>query len=313
MIATLREQISKFPISQPFFPFLLGGFIIGPVFFISVFLGISVDLAPAQKPTEKITHVKQGEAFLLELDIKGEIESPYIQFGDTRIPVFKLPETQSYGALIGIDMAKKPAQYNLEFKGGKESRIIKIDVTPVEFGVQELTLPKDKVDLDATTLKRVQIEKEEILKSMKPRTKEKLWEGEFIFPVEGEISGRFGVRRILNGQPRSPHSGEDFSAPEGTDVKATNTGRVVLIGDFFFTGKSVIIDHGLGCFSMYFHLHQIEVKTGDLVPKGNVIGTVGSTGRATGPHLHWGVRILGERVNPLSLVGSEIMTISGLR
>ncbi|MDC4224937.1 MAG: M23 family metallopeptidase [Candidatus Manganitrophus sp.] len=110
----------------------------------------------------------------------------------------------------------------------------------------------------------------------------------------------------MNGQPRNPHTGEDISAPLGTPVLASNGGRVILVGDFYFNGQSVIIDHGLGLFSMYFHLAETTVKEGDVVAKGQAIGSVGQSGRATGPHLHWGVRLNGARVNPFSLIEKKL-------
>jgi murein DD-endopeptidase MepM/ murein hydrolase activator NlpD len=120
-------------------------------------------------------------------------------------------------------------------------------------------------------------------------------------PTEGSVQYTFGRRRVINGQPRNPHTGEDISAPQGAPVAAINYGTVRLVADQFFSGKSVVIDHGLGLYSMYFHLSEIAVRVGDLVAKSQVIGAVGATGRASGPHLHWGVRLNGARVNPLSL------------
>ncbi|MCA9479450.1 MAG: M23 family metallopeptidase, partial [Nitrospira sp.] len=128
-----------------------------------------------------------------------------------------------------------------------------------------------------------------------------LWNGPFLEPVNGKITGVFGSRRIINGQPRRPHSGEDIAAPKGTPVLAINSGTVSLAVDHFFSGKGVVLDHGLGVFSMYFHLSEINVQNGQPVQKGEAIGKVGASGRATGPHLHWGVRVNGSRVNPFAL------------
>ena len=113
-----------------------------------------------------------------------------------------------------------------------------------------------------------------------------------------------GSRTILNGQPRSPHSGADFNSPAGTPIKAPNAGRVVLAGDRYFTGNTVMIDHGLTMFSLFAHLSEIDVHAGDSVKAGDVVGKVGSTGRVTGPHLHWSVRLNGARVDPLSLLAA---------
>jgi murein DD-endopeptidase MepM/ murein hydrolase activator NlpD len=132
----------------------------------------------------------------------------------------------------------------------------------------------------------------------------RLWDGAFVQPVPGGGTGRFGARSIFNGQPRSPHGGEDFPNPEGTPIVAPNGGQVVLARDLYFTGNTVVIDHGLGLFSLLAHLSVIEVAEGDHVRTGQRVGQVGSTGRVTGPHLHWAVRVAGARVDPLSLLAS---------
>jgi len=120
--------------------------------------------------------------------------------------------------------------------------------------------------------------------------------------VPGAANSVFGTRSIYNGEPRSPHSGADFQGAPGTPVKAPNSGRVVLAGDLYFTGNTVVIDHGAGLFSLFAHLRAINVHEGDSVTTGAVLGELGATGRVTGPHLHWAVRITGARVDPLSLL-----------
>ena len=171
-----------------------------------------------------------------------------------------------------------------------------------DYSVQHLKLPKKKVDLNKKTLVRVKAERKEMMSAFNSISPHPYWEGPFIAPVKGRISGRFGSRRVINGQPKNPHSGEDIAAPKGTKVAAMNSGTVSLTHDHFFTGKGVILDHGLGLHSMYFHLSEISVKEGQVVKKGQTIGKVGATGRATGPHLHWGVRLNGSRINPYSLI-----------
>lgn len=270
---------------------------------------VSIGPAISQQIASQTIRVKQGEVFYLALSSPEPTTSSYIMFRDKTIPVFQLQPEGTYGALIGVDLDEAPSRYDLEVLGADQSasggqRYV-VEVVSANFGVQELTLPHDKVELDEETLKRVEEEQEKILRSLSPVTTEKLWKGKFIVPVEGKVVGSFGLKRILNGQPRSPHSGEDFTAPQGTAVRAANTGKVALVGEYFFSGKSVIIDHGLGCYTMYFHLQDIGVKEGDLVQKGAVIGSVGATGRATGPHLHWGARVNEARVNPLFLVSLE--------
>ncbi|MEK6538868.1 MAG: M23 family metallopeptidase [Nitrospirota bacterium] len=213
--------------------------------------------------------------------------------------------------MVGIDMDTKPDRYKvtllIENKEGKKTRkSYRIRVKPANFGTQELTLPPDKVTLDEETLKKVEIEKEKIGKLWDIFTEDHLWDGNFIPPVAGEMSGDFGLRRIINGEQKSPHTGVDVDATEGAPVQTSNNGRVVFTDDQFFSGKTLVIDHGLGLFTMYFHLSEILVTEGEIVKKGQLIAKVGKTGRATGPHLHWGVRLNGTRVNPASLLNLSI-------
>ena len=124
-------------------------------------------------------------------------------------------------------------------------------------------------------------------------------------PVDGPYSSAFGLKRFFNGQARKPHSGIDIAAPEGAPIKAPADGTIALTGDFFFNGNSVFIDHGQGLISMMCHLSRIDVKEGDVIKQGDLIGAVGKTGRATGPHLHWTVILNNARVNPKLLLKKD--------
>ena len=123
-----------------------------------------------------------------------------------------------------------------------------------------------------------------------------------VMPVEGRISGVFGSRRFFNDQPRNPHSGLDLAAPTGTPIKTPAPAEVRLTGDFFFNGKTVMLNHGGGFISMMCHLDEIHVKEGDHVDVGDILGTVGSTGRSTGPHLHWSISLSGDRIDPQDFI-----------
>ncbi len=259
----------------------------------------------AQRPLE----IKQGEVLYLPLPESGEVASVEGEWQGKRIPFFRRPDG-GFSALIGVDLALKPALFPLRVRlhksGRTEERSYRISVQDGKFKLQGLRLPQEMVDLDEETLARVKEEQGQLEVAMAPVTPEPLWEGRFIAPVDGMIQESFGRRRILNGQPRNPHSGEDINAPLGTPVRASNSGRVILTGEFFFNGKSVLIDHGLGLYTMYFHLNRISVAQGQKVSKGAVLGEVGASGRATGPHLHWGMRLLGARVNPFSLTRIDL-------
>jgi len=204
--------------------------------------------------------------------------------------------------VMAVDMETPPGRYNLIIKGNGNTLWSSINVLDGGFKVQHLELPRHMVELDEKALVRIKYEANLIKDVWTRPLSEPLWQGSFIMPVEGRLTGPFGDRRIINGQRKSPHSGIDISAPPGTPVKASNKGSVALVGDFFFYGRTVILDHGLGVFTIYSHLEDVAVKEGEMVEKGNVIGSVGMTGRATGPHLHFGVRVGSARVSPNQLI-----------
>jgi murein DD-endopeptidase MepM/ murein hydrolase activator NlpD len=159
------------------------------------------------------------------------------------------------------------------------------------------------VDLDAATLARVQAERAEFQAALADGVVDRLWRGPFRAPVQGgQPTGGFGLRRVINGQPRNPHAGFDWAAPVGTPVTAAGAGRVALVAEHFFAGRLVVVDHGVSLFTLYFHLDETRVAAGTRVGGGDVVGTVGVTGRVTGPHLHFGVILDGARVDPQSLL-----------
>src|SRR3954454_21903480 len=170
------------------------------------------------------------------------------------------------------------------------------------FRTRRLTVDPSFVNPPAEVLDRIARETAELNELWSQGGTTKLWTGAFVRPVPDEANSAFGTRSILNGEVRSPHSGADFNSTAGTSIKAPNAGRIVLAGDRYYTGNTVIIDHGLTLFSLLAHLSEIDVRAGDTVAAGDVIGKVGATGRVTGPHLHWTVRISGARVDPLSLL-----------
>lgn len=251
--------------------------------------------------------LKQGEVLLVNVEDKGGINTISGTMFNKSVNFYKNSKGRKYSALIGIDMDTKPDTYELtlyvEDISGKETRKeYQFRVKPAKFGTQKLTLPPSKVTLDEETLKKVDVEKEKIGKVWEILTEDRLWDGKFIPPVAGKMSDNFGLRRIINGEQKSPHTGVDVDAPEGAPVKASNSGRAIFSDDQFFSGKTLIIDHGLGLFTMYFHLSEILIADGANVKKGAVVAKVGKTGRATGPHLHWGARLNGARINPLSII-----------
>jgi murein DD-endopeptidase MepM/ murein hydrolase activator NlpD len=253
---------------------------------------------------------RQGQVLLVKVPISEEATEVKGTFLDRTIPFFRevrAGEPAGYLGLVGIDMQDAPGTYELGVTIKNGEQLVKrisyhVLVTKEKFAVEHLKLPKDKVDLDDKTLARWKLEQEQVRQALVDNSALRLWHSGFIEPVNGKRTGIFGSVRILNGQPRNPHNGEDIGAPLGTDVAATNDGVVRLTVDHVFSGRGIFVDHGLGFYSMYFHLSEILVKDGDLVKAGQIIGRVGASGRATGPHLHWGVKLNGARVNPYALL-----------
>jgi murein DD-endopeptidase MepM/ murein hydrolase activator NlpD len=251
--------------------------------------------------------VKQGEACGIRASGPASIQSVYGEFQGRRSPMILEAQSGTYVGLLGIDMDTRPGKYEIRVvatdkAGGVYSKALLLEVKKVDFGTQTLSLPASMVDLDSKTLERVEKEAERLEVLFQGFRDERVWSGSFLSPVQGEVATVFGVHRIINGQPRGPHTGVDLQAEEGTPVLASNSGIVVLVDELFFAGNSVILDHGWGIYSMYFHLSEVLVSEGNRVSKGAVLGRVGSTGRSSGPHLHWGIRMNGARVDPLSLL-----------
>jgi Peptidase family M23 len=222
------------------------------------------------------------------------------------------PYAGGQAAVVGVDLEVPAGDLPwlvAVLEPGQPPRALrgKLTIRKRDFKVQHLTLPTAMVDLDPETERRAVAEGEHLSTLYRMVTPQRLWRGPFVRPVAGtEPATGFGSRRIINGKPRAPHGGADYAASRGTPVVAANTGRVALVGDYFFPGRLVVLDHGLGVYTLYFHLDTVAVADGDTVDQGHVLGTVGATGRATGPHLHFGALVGGARVDPAALMKLEI-------
>ena len=210
--------------------------------------------------------------------------------------------------LLGLDLGLEPGAKALSLTvfyddGRAETAASSITVEPREFPLKKLTVPEKYVTPPKAVEERIKQEAELLNMIYSMATSRWLGEGPFIIPHGGELAPNFGERRVYNGVPRSSHAGVDIAAPAGAPVRAANSGRVVLSRDLYFSGKTVIIDHGLGLQTVYCHFSELRVKRGDDVKTGQVIALAGSTGRSTGPHLHWSARLRQSRVDPTSLVG----------
>jgi murein DD-endopeptidase MepM/ murein hydrolase activator NlpD len=249
---------------------------------------------------------QQGDPVVIFVGGLTGASAPVGSLGGRALSFF--PSGNGYAALTGIDVEVKPGKLPwrirvVDARGRPGVLSGALSVRERKFPVQRLTLPKEMVDLDPPTLKRVEEESKRLRAVYEGLTPERLWLGRFIRPVETAEPGEgFGARRIINGQPRAPHTGVDYSADAGTPVVAANSGRVALVADYFFPGRLVILDHGLGLYTLYFHLARVDVEEGGRVGRGQPIGAVGATGRATGPHLHFGAHLSQARIDPALLL-----------
>ncbi|CAD5108059.1 M23 family metallopeptidase [Zestomonas carbonaria] len=204
-------------------------------------------------------------------------------------------------AVVGIPLSIKPGSQTLEADG----RQLSFTVGAKRYKEQHITLKnKEQVNPSPANLKRIERELAEQTSAYRlfsPGTPSNLL---FDKPVNGPLSSRFGVRRFFNGEERNPHAGLDFAVPAGTPIKSPAAGKVILIGDYFFNGRTVFVDHGQGLISMFCHLSKVDVQLGQQLPRGGVVGRVGATGRATGPHMHWNVSLNDARVDPAIFIGA---------
>ncbi len=225
-------------------------------------------------------------------------------FDGREIPLVR--DGGGYWCLIGIGLGERPGKKILSMRwernGERGVEVTSILVKKKEYPKEFLRVSKKMVEFSKKQLERVLADQKAIREAVMPVTKRPLFRGGFIKPVPGAVKSQFGLRRFFNNKPRSPHSGVDLKAPMDTPVLSCNSGRVVLVRDCYLSGKTVVIDHGLGLYSIYAHLDKVFVQEGQFLKKGERIGLSGMTGRATGPHLHWGVSLYGMRLDPLALL-----------
>ena len=273
-------------------------------------IGANTSMAlPKPEITVSSESIFQGDVGLLKVRTAGG-ETPQALWMNQELFMAPYGDGKTWYGFFGADLKLKAGSYPLVVKTASTGfrKQIDVRVSSKDFGVRQLTLPKEMVDLDAVTLERVKREAAIMKEVLEAPPTPPQWKGPFVKPVNGEVSGTFGQASIINGMPRSPHSGVDLKAERGTPVVSINSGRVVLTGENFFIGLFVVVDHGGAIQSLYFHFDKILVQQGDRVAKGQVVGLLGATGRVTGPHLHFGIRISGARIDPLEFMRvNEVM------
>jgi murein DD-endopeptidase MepM/ murein hydrolase activator NlpD len=263
------------------------------------------DVQPQVIPSARSMH--PGEAVLLTVRHSSPLRALNGSLFDTPILFYPSDRDDLWHALVGIDLETPPGSYPLEITvtdhdGIEHHRLQTLKILDKQFPTRHLTVPEKFVTPPKSVQRRIKEEAAEVAAIFESPGAEKLWEGSFLKPVPGVMISAFGKRNVMNGKPRSPHSGVDLRAAQGTPVKAPNAGRVVLAKELYFAGNTVIIDHGLGVYSYLAHLSRIDKSAGDQVERGEIIARSGATGRVSGPHLHWTIRIGKSRVDPLSLL-----------
>ena len=262
-------------------------------------------LTAAPQARLAVTHtaraIQPGEVVLMTIDAPAAPRDVAVRAFERDWPVYRDAEG-AWHALVGIDLDAKPGTYDVKIAAAGDHATEPLTVARRVFPTRQLTVNPDLVNPPPEMMARVESEAQHLHEIWDHPAPQRLWTSPFVRPVPDEANSTFGTRSIYNGQPRSPHTGADFLSPAGRPVKAPNAGRIVLAAALYFTGNTVIIDHGLGLFSLLAHLSEIDVTTGDMVAAGDIVGKVGATGRVTGPHLHWAVRLNNARVDPLSLL-----------
>ncbi|MCE4071271.1 MULTISPECIES: M23 family metallopeptidase [Pseudomonas] len=214
-------------------------------------------------------------------------------------------EGRDWIAIVGIPLTAKTGNQQIAVKQAGTSRNLGFTVGAKHYKEQRITLKNTRqvnpLPEDLKRINRELAEQTAAYRSFSPGTPSNLVLDK---PVNGPLSSPFGLRRFFNGEERNPHSGLDFAVPAGTPIKTPAAGKVILIGNYFFNGNTVFVDHGQGFISMFCHMSKIDVKLGDQLPRGGVVGRVGATGRATGPHMHWNVSLNDARVDPAIFIGA---------
>lgn len=271
----------------------------------------SVAQAPAepQGPLVRLSYrsLQPGEPLLVFLDPGSTVRSATVEFLGRAAELRPAPGGGSVFAFLGIDVQTKPGPYVLTVKvikaGGQVEKVRKeLLVVGRDFPSTKLTLKPEYVTPPASVRERIKRESELVALAMSVVTPEWLGDGPFALPHDAPSWSNFGQRRLNNNVLQSLHTGLDLRVPFGEPIKAANAGQVAMASDLYMGGKTVIIDHGLGVFSTYGHMSKLLVERGDSVKKGQTVGLCGSTGRSTGPHLHWSIKIFDARVNPEAML-----------
>ncbi|RAJ09355.1 peptidoglycan DD-metalloendopeptidase family protein [Aeromonas salmonicida] len=229
------------------------------------------------------------------------LQAPTVRYQDKPVLVVR-EDGQRWIAIVGIPLKTSQGTQQLTVNDG---RTLSFTVTPKHYREQHIKLKNSRqVNPLAEDMVRINLELAEQTRAYQTFSPTQPSNLLFDKPVKGPLSSPFGLRRFFNGEERNPHSGLDFAVGAGTPIKAPAAGKVILIGNYFFNGNTVFVDHGQGLISMFCHMSKIDVKLGQSLPRGGIVGRVGATGRATGPHMHWNVSLNDARVDPAIFIGA---------
>ncbi len=277
---------------------------------LAFLLSLLTFVRPDQEISVEGRERSPGEILLVAVIGQDDTRAPSGSFHKTPLSFFRAGHG-TYLAFVGLDLDVPIGPRTLTVESaspGRRPRLWRRDIVIREkkFPTQRLTTDPRFVHLSKKDQERAAREAKSLKALFARRTQERYFKGGFITPIEGASSSRFGSRRIFNNVPRRPHSGADLRAKSGEPIRASAGGKVVLAESLFFSGNAVLLDHGCGLSSFYAHLSTITVRVGDKVDQGEIIGEVGASGRVTGPHLHWAVKLGGARVDPFSLTALDL-------
>lgn len=249
--------------------------------------------------SRQLNHPVPGGVAVVPLG--SEAQAPTARYQDKPVLVVR-EEGKRWIAIVGIPLKSQPGPHQLQVSDG---RTLGFTVGSKHYREQHIKLKNGRqvnpLAEDMARINRELAEQTRAYQTFSPAQPSNLL---FDKPVEGPLSSPFGLRRFFNGEERNPHSGLDFAVGAGTPIKSPAAGKVILIGNYFFNGNTVFVDHGQGLISMFCHMSKVDVKLGQSLPRGGIVGRVGATGRATGPHMHWNVSLNDARVDPAIFIGA---------